>query len=79
MIPHPDYHPPFPRNRTFFVILLIHETGKNEVFHILFHTETEAIDAARQLTEDTDVTSYRIFPVTSPRPSARLRGENFWY
>ena len=77
MIPNPDYRPPFPQNRTFFVILMIHDTGDSEVFHILFHTEGKAVEAAQELKEQLGIKTFRIYPVTSPRQ--QYAGGNFWY
>ncbi len=77
MIPNPDYQAPFPRNRTFFVILLIYETGRSEVFDKLFHTSEQAQEVAAGLQRKFKIETYRIYPVMAPRPD--YKGENLWY
>jgi len=56
---------------------MIHDTGNSEVFHILFHTEGQAVEAAQELKEQLGIKTFRIYPVTSPRQ--QYDGGNFWY
>ena len=68
----------FPKNRTWFALLMMQKSGRCEIYHVLFYTEAEAHGMGQDMKERRIVEDFKVYPV---RPESRDR-ENYkplWY
>jgi len=78
MIPKPN-RSVFPKNRTWFAVLLISKSGRCDIHHTLFYNEGEAHLFAQNMLSNRVIDDFKIYPV---RPES---GESFpsrkplWY
>jgi hypothetical protein len=77
MIPGTTGHGPFPKNRTWFALLLKQKSGKAEIYHTLFFTESEASAKGNNMVNKKITDSFSIYPV---QPMTQdLNYKPLWY
>lgn len=77
MIPKPN-RSVFPKNRTWFALLMLQKSGRAEIYHVLFYTETEAHEMGRNMKERRLLDDFKVYPV---RPQIEDAGnyKPLWY
>jgi|TARA_R110000824_G_scaffold107156_2_gene253162 hypothetical protein len=63
MIPGTTARPPFPKNRTWFALLLMQKSGRAEIYHTLFFTEAEAYAMGNSMVNKRITDTYSVYPV----------------
>ena len=77
MIPNPN-RSVFPKNRTWFALLMLQKSGRAEIYHILFYTEAEAHGMGSDRKERRMLHDFKVYPV---RPDSQdvANYKPLWY
>jgi len=77
MIPNTTPRSVFPKNRTWFALLLIRDSGVSEIHHIMFYDEQEARSAGLIMIERGQTDKFRVYPVQPQSTDVTYRP--LWY
>ena len=77
MIPNTKPRSVFPKNRTWFALLLIRDSGVSEIYHIMFYDEHEARSVGLIMIEQGQTDKFRVYPVKPQSTDATYRP--LWY
>ena len=78
MIPNPN-RSVFPKNRTWFAILMISKSGRCDIYHTLFFTEGEAHSFAVSLLNRKMLDDFKIYPVRPETDDSFKNRKPLWY
>ena len=77
MIPSTTPRSVFPKNRTWFALLLMRNSGQSEIYHIMFYDEHEARSVGLTMIEKGLTDKFRVYPIQPQSTDANYRP--LWY
>jgi len=77
MIPNTKPRSVFPKNRTWFALLLMRDSGHTEIYQTIFHNEQEARYVGSTMVENGTTDKFRVYPVQPQRTDDNYRP--LWY
>ena len=76
MIPQPG-RSVFPKNRTWFALLMVQKTGRSDIYPTLFFTEQEATTYGLEMKQKQMLEDFKVYPVRPQRQDSNYKP--LWY